>query len=296
MVALNEGRLLWTVERDQDGHRDYDISWLMRTQNVDDGPAIVLSSPNLPAIGSYWQFGNDIDINAYCWPNWKVSQIVEREKSDLWIVSQRFSTRPFRRCQDESIENPLAEPPQISGSFVTYTQEVTKDRNNKVLKNSAHEPLRGKVMEFDASKPNVSISFNLPLLPLETFASLMHHVNDSPLWGLDRRMIKLSNVTWQRQVYGRCFFYYTVHYEFEIDFKTFDRKAPDKGRKILMPGGNKDNPKHFVVYKDNNGENTDVFLDGEGNPIDNADDVVDIDIEYYQETNLLALGIPISLT
>lgn len=295
MVAINLGRIAWNSERDQDGHRDYDISWLMQTGHVLDGPAIVMSSPNLPAIGSIWNFDNDIDVYAYCWPNWKVQQVYDRERSDLWIVSQRFSTRPFRRCQDTSIENPLAEPATISGSFVTYTQEVTKNREGKILKTSSHEPLRGKVVEFDSSKPNVSIGFNLPLLPLDTFASMMHHVNDSPLWGLDKRMIKLSNVTWQRQVYGQCFFYYTVHYEFEIDYKTFDRKAPDKGRKVLMPGGDKNNPKHFIVYKDDNGENTDVFLDGNGEAIDNADDVVDIEIEYYEEANLLELGIPISL-
>lgn len=251
-------------------------------------------SNTLPAVGSTWAYGGDNDPWAFCSPGLKVTPVVQREPCKYWIVENKFSTYPRDRCQDAQPENPLAEPDRISGGFSKTSQTITKDRNDVTLKNSSHELLKGPLLEFDRALPSVSITKNLAVLPLGTFVPMVNTVNDAPLWGMQERQIRLENATWERYFYGACSIYYTVTYDFLLDSNTFDRKAIDQGTKVLLPGGDPDNPEDFAVYKDINGENALALLDGEGSPLSGTDDPVEIDIEYYEESNFLTLGIPLS--
>jgi hypothetical protein len=309
------GRTDWNLTVDQDGHRDYKIKWLVQTTSTDDGPAAILLAAGLPAIGSTWAFGNDFDSYAYCWPNWVVNPVITKERGNLWTVEQTFSTKPLKRCQDTQIENPLMEPPRLSGTFFKYTEECQKDRHGNMLKSTSHEMFTGGLIEFDANRPTIRIGINTLFLPLELFCELMDSVNDTPLWGLDERKIKLSNVTWERKLFGVCSYYYSVDYEFDVNFKTFDRRLVDQGKHCLRgwsPGSrtkseskldpdaidpdtgeaNHLNPKNFEVYKDLNGENTICLLDGKGRPIEDGEEPHEIVFEKYDEANLLTLGIP----
>jgi len=121
-------------------------------------------------------------------------------------------------------------------------------------------------------------------------------LNDRPLWGLEARKIKLSNVSWERLLYGTCTFYYKVTYEFDIrmDDDGFDRKLIDEGTKELKPGGDPNDPRDFQVYKDGNGENTRVLLDGAGKALTAEADPFEIDLKYYKESNFGLLGLPTS--
>jgi hypothetical protein len=141
-------------------------------------------------------------------------------------------------------------------------------------------------------------------------------VNNAPLWGLSARMIKLSNVSWVRQRQGTCDFYYSVVYDFDVNFKTFDRILQDEGNKVLnghwegdtwtldnIDGGapDPDNPNHFIQFKDRNGENGTVILDGAGKPATSIDPEAaggpgQIEVKKYLEYDFLLLGIPTSLT
>lgn len=289
------GRLDWTLEKDKDGHRDYTIRWLCELDSDQDGPALALQVAGLPVVGSVWSFGNDVDTWAFCWPNMKAQPVVKREPHILWIVTQTFTTRPMSRDQSTAKQSPTAEPDKISGKFVKYVKEITKDRNDEILKNSAHELLKGSLLEFDHNRPAVSITKHLATLPLSTFAPMIDTVNDATLWGLDPRMVKLSNASWERHYYSSSSVYYTVTYDFDVDFTTFDRVAIDQGTKVLSPGGDVDNPDDFEVYKDVNGENTPVLLDGAGNVLTDVNNPWEIDIEHYDESNFLTLGIPTSL-
>jgi hypothetical protein len=284
----------WNLTYDKDGHRDYSIEWLVKGTRYN-GPASIAAAFGLPAVGSPWAFGTDVDLWAFCWPNWKISPVLKGEPGEYWTVNQTFSTKPLSRCQDSTIENPIAEPPRISGSFVKYAKEVTRDRFGDLIQSSSFEQFRGRVVEFDHNKPTVSIEMNVLDLGLATFAPIIDYVNDSAMWGLGPRMVKFSNASFQSMLYGTCTTYYKVKYDFDIDYNTFDRRTYDEGTRILAPGGDKDNPRDFIVYKDVNGENTRVLLNGEGEALEKDEDPVDVDIEYYEETNLFVLGIPASL-
>lgn len=289
------GHLDWSVKQDKDGHRDYSIIWLVQTSDPDDGPYTVGTTPLLPAIGSAWIFGNDNDPWAFCWPEVTVQPVYTKEPCTLWTVENMFTTRPLRRCQDDAIENPLLEPPRLSGTYGKVSKESHIDKDGKLIKSSSHEIFRGKSVEFDECLPTVSIEMTFSSNQISTFNGLINRVNDATLWGLSTRKIKLSNATWKRHLYGICTFYYTVAYEFEINPETFDRLIPDEGSKILKEGGDEDKPEDFIVYKDRNGENTRVLLDGHGAPLASAAAPHNISFKKLKEGNLLLLGIPASL-
>ncbi len=256
-------------------------------------------------------FGNDLDVWAFCKPNLVVKIHMEKEgdATKTWRVENLFSTLPIQRCQDETIEDPLLEPPKVSGSFVKYTEEAVKDNRGAVIENSSHELFHGPQVEFDANRPTVQIGMNSAALDLSTFASQMDTVNDAALWGLQTRMITLSSVAWERNLYGLCNFYYTRTFEFDINFQTFDRILIDEGTKCLLGKWNRavdppvwvpkantniNNLQHFQRFKDPNGSNAHVQLDGAGNPR-GAGAVVELPLAKYEESNFTLLGIPLTL-
>lgn len=319
MVAIVSGRLDWGEQISPEGQRDYGITWLVRCTHPNDGPSTVMLCPDLPQVGSVWDFGNESDPWAFCRPDWTIDCLTKGEPGIYWTVSQTFSTRPRIRCHDFQIDDPLLEPYQISGSFNTQTKEVRKNRNGRVPTTSSWELIRGPIMEFDHSKHRVSISLNSLTLGIETFTSFQDRVNDSVLWGFEPRCVKLSNTTWQRKVYGVCGFYYTKTHDFDIDPETFDRKYPDIGTRVLVgwsPGSPwKDhpidpeaadpsfgglpawlNPANYECYFDINGNIIEeIPLDGMGRPITGGDEPAEGTIEYYEEANFLELGIPLFL-
>lgn len=324
MVAELLGRLDWGLSTTTEGHRNYDIEWLVKTADVNDGPGIAAFAPGLPAIGATWQFGNESDLWAFCKPDWKIQRAFVKNEPDLfWKISQTYSTEPRKRCQDAKIENPLAEPARVSGGYAKFTKPSTRGRDGKLWVTSSQELITGPATEWDNNRPTVKVGLNTLLLPLETFGPKVDDVNDAVMWGLSARKIKLSNVTWQRQIYGLCNFYFSLEYEFEIDAKGFDRVVADKGKFCLQgymlnskrrkadgsldpidPDGldlkgsaesNYLNPANYERYKDSTGEPAECFLDGKGRPVTREADAARITLEKYDESNLLELGVPVGL-
>lgn len=323
-------------ERDEYGYRTFDISHIVEG-DFTDGPANVMQCPTLPQVGDTWSILTG-DGDPYCWftPYMKVAihQEKEGEKVQYWKVDQKATNKPMKRCNETQIDNPLEEPQKVSGSFVKYTQEVFRDRFGRPIKSSSHEILRGPGVEFDFNRPNVKIEQNVGSLELSLFSGMIDHVNDSDLWGLPKRCVKLSAASWERKLFGVCTYYYTRSFDFDIDANTFDRWLLDEGNKCLygewakntadMSNGcridssdsgslwkllcingsppDKNNPQHFIRYKDRNGEMGRCILNGRGEPaaLDPGTGTGTtgtappgyIYVEYYPETNFLTLGIP----
>lgn len=235
-ASVSGTMLVWGGKRDSDGYREFTVSHRVKTTNLLDGPYTVMHAFGLPAIGSTWHFGNDLDVWAFCYPDMEVkrhSTIAEGEKGYWWQVDQKFSTKPLSRCQDNQVEDPILEPQKVSGNFGKFTIEAVYDRNGHLLKSSSHEQIRGRQVEFDNNKPSVTIEQNVANLGLNTFSQMIDTVNDAPMWGLPARCIKLSNAPWARKYYGKCNIYYTRTFEFDIDYRTFDRIGVDEGSRCL---------------------------------------------------------------
>lgn len=335
-VSVVGGPRTVKAERDEMGYRTYTIVHICQGGNTD-GPANVMQCAGLPQIGDSWAFATgDNDVWVWCTPYMSISIHEEKEGDpvEFWRAEQKFTNKPMKRCNETQIEDPLSEPQKVSGSFVKYTQEVYRDRFNNPIKSSSHEILRGPGVEFDFNRPNVKIEQNVGSLELPLFMSKVDHVNDSPLWGAPARCVKLSAASWERKLFGVCSYYFTRSFDFDVDFNTFDRWLLDEGNKCLygewaknaadmanscridLPDAgslwkllcinseppDKDNPQHFIRYKDRNGEVGRCILNGKGEPasLDPGDATGTggsgqpgyIYVEYYPETNFLELGIP----
>lgn len=302
------GRLLgivsWKIHTDELGYKFYDLRTKVACSSYNDGPLTVFATPGLPAVGTYWAFGNDNDPWSYCYPTATATPMVTERPNKHWYVDQVFSNKPMHRCQEFQIDNPLAEPPKISGSFSNYMRPVERDRNGKLIKSSSHELITG--IQKSSSRPTVIIEMNYPELGLETFSPMVNSLNDSTLWGLGPRKIMLKNASFSRNIYGLCYVYYSIKYEFEVRFEGFDLKdIADKGFKKFrgstdqaQSGDSRSNPAHYILAQDSQGNNTPkpILLNGNGDPLTDPNNPVFIPtVELDDEANFYTLGIPFSL-
>jgi hypothetical protein len=275
-------QISWSMSRNEEGHRTYKIRHLVESDTGLDGPANALQTPGLPTPGAAWLVDGDVDVYAYCRLDADVSIWKEKEgeRPRYYVVEQTFSTKPNKRCSELQFEDPLLEPPKVSGSFVRYTEEFTRDRSGAPIINSAWEQVRGPQVEFDKNRPQVKVSMNLPDLDLGLLASMADTVNDAPLWGVPRRCIKLAPPSWEKKYYGLCYSYYTVNLEFDIRYETFDRnfivlngKWNAAGNWELVNIGSSPpdryNPAHFIRFTDKKSDPCKVTLNGAGVPINN---------------------------
>jgi len=298
--------LKWELSRDDEGHRTYDVTSKVLTSDVADGPLSVLSASGLPAVGSYWAIGNDEDLYAYCTPYAQVSCAgQENEINTLWHVKQKFTTQAMRRCNSAGIDDPLAEPAKLSGGFRSYSEEAITDRHGDLLLMSSGELMRGDVLLVERGRPTVRVSINVSSLPLSTFAQYRGGVNDDTLWGLPARTIRLADITWERNVYGTCNYYYTITYEFEVKYETWNRFIPDKGQyaKVIKDAPLSATNRLVPIQDPLTGRVYTAYLDGSGGMVGwvNAPDALDPgDIYIWEkelepEFNFLTLGVPSSL-
>lgn len=293
-TSIVPGQKTWSMTRDSEGHRTYRITYRVRGDKRD-GPATVIQTPGLPLVGSFWIVDNDVDLWAWCRADAEVQPVLEGEPNRLWDVTFTFSTKPITDKEggggmgggnggsSSGIEDPLLQPQKISGNFIKYTEQATTDATGRLLTNSAHQPLEGPALEFDANRPAVRIEQNVIQLGANVFSPMVDTVNANPLWGLPARTIKLSNVTWDKKYYGPGIPYYTRVLDFDIMYQTFDRVIIDKGTKVLkghwdrttglwtldkIAGRDPDpsNPTHFICAVDRYDNPTTLVLDGAGKP------------------------------
>lgn len=284
-TAIRGGPRTKSADRDDEGHTTYKVTYLVKSDDKLDGPAVVLATPGLPAPGAFYFLDNDSDAAAWCRFGASVKQVEAREL--WWDVEFTFSSKPLDRdkqkCSDFKVESPLLEPQKISGNFQKYTEEAVRDRYGRPITNSAWEQLRGPQVEFDRNRPQVKVEQNVAALQLDLVTPMVDTVNALPLWGLPRRTVKLSNFSWERQFHGACYLYYKRTFEFDVRFETFDRDLLDEGTKVLngewdttsgewvvrnIAGAapSRHNPRHFIRFKDRQGENSRVILNGQGLP------------------------------
>jgi hypothetical protein len=320
MVTTLVGLRSQSMTRDEEGHRTYNLSWLLRTSDYLDGPETVLQTVNLLfPVGSAYSLDNDYDPWAFCTPDLSISvhqDLQEGEPCQSWIVTNKFTTKPMSRCSDTQIDNPLLEPYNISGDFTHVSREMKTDRFGKPLLHVNFEQMIGPEVEEKISFPSVSISFNSAILPLSLITMLLNKLNDAPLWGFPKRCVRFVDAKWERVLYGSCFYYYKISYTFETNLETFDKLIPAVGTKTLVPRSFPFLPDSYAVQKDVLGENEGpVVLNVIGAKADPNQPAYIVDAdgqnlnpgqgslkgpliqkrELAHESNLLLLGIPTSI-
>jgi hypothetical protein len=294
-VANMVGRLWWEVARDNDGHRDYKIHWLVRAATGTIGPAQILGATGLPAVGASWAYGGDNDVWARCVPEAAAKPVLRGEPGLYWVVEQSFTTRPLRRCQTATIEDPLLEPPEIGGTFTKRTEEATKNYDDTLIQNSAKEQIKGALAEREVGAPTIQITQNVAAINLALTSQYMDGINNATLYGIGLHKVRFANYTWARKLYGVCGYYYRETFQLEVDDRTWWPKGLDEGTRYLAPGGDPDKPEDYLVYKDKKGEATTILLDGAGGIAATIAAVGEVHVKHYTPRNLLLLGIPPTL-
>lgn len=276
---------------DEDGYREYWATFVVQSTSTVDGPSAVLATPGLPTPGDKWIWGNDIDLWAYATLERSVEPIEELGPSTIWHVEIKYSSKPKdKRCKDNQIDDPLLMADRVSGGSQKYTREATSDRFGNQLVNSAYEQIRGQQVEFDANRFTITIEQNVLDLQLFLLSTIVGCVNDSTLWGMPRRKVKLSDFDFSVKYYGDCYKYYTRKLVFEIDPLGFDRDIADEGTKCIngqwgtdghwqtvkIGGQNPNplNPAHYTAFTDRKGQPAKVVLDGKGKPFDDAPTII----------------------
>ena len=290
---------------DNDGHRGYKASALVESTTLLDGPYDVLQLFGIPRVGDPYTLYGGTDEYALCQPGRTVvPHESDNGKVKIWKVNLTFSTKPNGRCQEASFTTPLEEPMKIKITSNKRTVEATQDRFGLPIRNSAHELVKGPIIEFDEGTLTVEIEQNVLNSELNLVTLCFNRVNSGPLWGLGRRKIRLTGASADRQVFGRCSYYWHRSLKFDIDDKTFDRDVLDEGTKVLQghwatkaeleasgtgtPTGtgtqgqppevgwvidringrlpDPNNPSHFKRYQDREGNLARVILNGSGLP------------------------------
>lgn len=291
MTAQLMGRLSWTGDIDETGHRTWGINWLVQTSSVDDGPAVVATCAGLPVAGAQWYMGNDIDGWAFCSPFMSIKQqadVTEGLWTGLWVVGQRFSTRPLQRCQSTTITDPLAEPWKVRVAFNRAQREAKRDKDGVPLVSSSFEFIRN-IME-DYGGACVTLTRNEPTMPLAGITGLRFCVNDGPMWGLNARCVKLMGFESERNLYGTCYYYYTNSYTFEVNFETWDNVAVDAGTRVLVEGGTFGDLRDYRATVDG----ASVLLDGNGKKATSLGGVAAKRAKVAREADLFVIGVPAS--
>lgn len=300
------GRLGWNCSRDTEGHRNYNIDWLVEAINAQIGPDRVLLTPGLPLPGSKWVFGTGaLDIYARCRWDMEVSeyeQLKPGEPCRFWKVGQKFSTNPEKKNNQnpggsQGKGDPLDIKDIISGGSITYQEEAIRDKNGDAIKSTSHEPLKGPNVEIDQSRASISIEQKRLSLQWTLCQGMLNTLNDRPLWGFPVRSIKLNKFDWNLLYYQDSTSYFSRKFEFEIRTRIdttavgnptiggWDRLVTDEGSKVIRgswnrnplsaqwrrwivdTGANKNRAVEFVKFKDYEGNLTRTIL-ANGEPFD----------------------------
>ena len=291
------------LKRDKESHRTYTVDWLVETDDVTDGPINILAATGLPQPGDYYEFYGEYDHWATC--KWDMDvQLMHQDQgrgSTAWKVTQRFSTKSDGKERQQQRDNPLNEPPEISGGWNQVARKRHFDKDNKAITNSSKEPITSDdVLTRNIAQPTVDITMNLPDLPLSIIATAINRVNQTAMWGLGPRHVRLYNCPWSRKIMTNGFMYYSVTYQFECSFESWDIPFLDQGFKEYVGPEERTekqvaNPLNYSMPEGVDQDEEPFLLNGEGGRLADGEDVVFIKPQIDSEFNFFALGIPTRL-
>lgn len=242
---------------DKDWHRIYTSVYLTFTTSKADTGLTAVNAPNIPEYGSHFQAGNDEDPWAFAIAAQARSVESDNEKFHRkWYVTITHSTQPRIRCADFQRENPIDEPPIISGSFAQFTRPAEKDRDDKPILNSAEEPFVPAI-EVDDARDTLIIEVNTAEIDLQQRADARNKVNSDPIWGLDKRHVKMAQWQWRVMHFGKCNPFINNVFEFHIGDEPWNHKQLDAGFRDLNP---------FWVAGDPLEEKHKTIMDGRDHP------------------------------
>lgn len=218
----------WSGTVAEDGHREYMITYCVRTNSESDGPAVVLASGSLPVRGDMYVSGNDADVFAGC----SFVGNARRDKSDatrlLWLVDAKFTTKGSKEDPNNPPGDPLSWAWKVSGSFGAGQRYPTKDIADRAIVNTADEPFED-VPPVDEPTIILKLEKNTATVSLSQWYSAKGHVNSTEIWGLPVRTMRLLQWNWSPQFTGAGRVYVNNQFEVEVNFAGYYFKPLNVG-------------------------------------------------------------------
>ncbi len=232
------GRRTVDFNRDREGYRTYKVTYLVETDSLNVGPIDVMDATGMPEYGdSYVDNNGTVDPWCTCRLDAEVKLHQEREgeRGYHWSVTLTFTNKPDgKRCKAAQVDNPLDVPPEVSMSFVRYTEEATADKDGNPITNSAFEQIRGQNNEWDMCRAQVKIVQNVYDPQLDALLQMVDTVNSGTLWpttlapgtgsyahnGFPPRTVKLSEAPVEWLYTEDCAPYYRRTLVFDIRYRA----------------------------------------------------------------------------
>jgi hypothetical protein len=282
----------WSMSQDEEGHRDYQLIWQVQTDGPTYGPDYAMFASGLPVPGAHLGVGMTHDPWAFYQRKGTAKLKSRDQHRSIWLVETAFSTRPVKRCQTSSIEDPLLEPPKIRGAFDTFQREAMADKDGHPLLNAAGQRFRGPAVQIEDGWPTVEVEQNVAWINLPLLGSYRYSVNNATFWGMPTRTVKCKTFTWERVLYGTCYYYFKVVTSFQLNESKWDLHLLEEGEMVRIPGTT---PPKFRRAKDDYEENVHVLLDAAGNALAPGAAEVYTDKRVLKELNFSTVGWPATL-
>lgn len=291
-AVATKGPSNWTRDDDEEGHKDYTITWPVVTTNALDGPEVAWTASGLPLPGASLNIGNT--VNAWAFYNRKGSARLKKVEANrkLWELTTVFTTRPANRCTTNAVGDPLLEPHRVRGSFNQVMEEALRDTSGAPVDNSAEQRYTGAIVQIPRSRPVVELEMNVSWINLAWMAEYADAVNSNVQWSQPVRTIKCTVGPWERVLYGTCYYYFIVRFTFELKYDKWDVVLLDEGTRVKVAGSS---PVRYHQYKDELSENGRVLLDGAGNKLAAGGTPVWNTFRILREKDFSVVGWPSSL-
>lgn len=192
-----------TKERDS---RSATRTYLVKTSSASDSPVVVLAAGSLPSIGD--QHPDDAWL--------RVTRLDSPEPigdtGTAWHVTVQYETRKASTDSADPVDDPLAEPPEITVEPSDDTYQLDRDADGRWFENSVGEPFEGLVV--DAPDVVITIERNEPNFSVPTVAAFRNALNSSTFWGQAAGFWKIKSISARSMRTGDTF-YVRVRYVVE---------------------------------------------------------------------------------
>lgn len=221
------------------GVRTYRREFVVEVDSKYDKAQVVLGAPGLPQ--RYWPYVTLVETDYYALCTRLTASRMAEMSAFHWLVEAEYSTIQGDEDKEKEVDNPLAEPADVSVSFETFREPVTgvpddqyaDDENGfagkmvKAIVNSAGEPFDPPA-ERDAARPILTIARNEAFFNTQLAIAYVNAVNSDMFFGAKARCARVNGIDGQRQFKSGLKFW-RVTYTIGFKPETWDLQLLDHG-------------------------------------------------------------------
>ena len=208
------------------GDLEVSITWVVTTDDPNDGPLTVLAAPGLPAMHAHYAIGNDVNTS-----------LTVRERNpnrtannrQVWEVECVYSSRTD--TADFADPNPFARPPQVSWTTQPFQAVAKYDLYGTPLTNVINEEFDPPYMADDM-RLTLSYTRNEATNDIPFIFSYRNTVNSDQFAGFAPGEAKMAGIEASRHVENKIVYWETTY---TIQFKN---RVVDPQSKVYLHMGN----------------------------------------------------------